>query len=84
MKPVSLHKSQRFVIEQIMFSPSSAKYNIQQMMCLYNMYMVTRLYLWHVHQVEAVREECNKNITVMAEEIKMLETVSTIPYNIIM
>ena len=26
--------------------------------------------------MEAVREECNKNITVMAEEIKALETVS--------
>ena len=30
------------------------------------------------HQVEAVREECNKNIVVMAEEIKALETVSNI------
>jgi len=32
-----------------------------------------------VCQVEAVREECNKNITVMAEEIKALETVSGHP-----
>ena len=32
-----------------------------------------------LHQVEAVREECNKNITVMAEEIKALETVSSVP-----
>ena len=30
------------------------------------------------HQVEAVREECNKNIVVMAEEIKALETVCNI------
>ena len=31
-----------------------------------------------VRQVEVVREECNKNITVMAEEIKALETVSDV------
>lgn len=34
--------------------------------------------LFVVDQVEAVREECNKNITVMAEEIKTLETVSSV------
>jgi len=31
--------------------------------------------------VEAVREECNKNITVMAEEIKALETVSDVVFH---